>query len=291
MGFRLGCAVWGFSGWVGPFLPEGTAPRDMLRLYARRFPTVEGNSVFYGIPTATTLQGWARQTPETFRFCPKFPRDISHGGLLAPRAGDALRLRDHLRENLGERLGPLFLQLPPSYGPDEGPDLAALLNEWRRAGNHPLLVEVRHPGWFAQPASDRLDTLLDRLEQGRVVLDTRPIYSGTDDPQAADPQADSERRKPNLPVSLRQPGSISLVRLICHPDLERDRASLAEWAGQVKDWLRSGREVYFFVHCPDESRSPELARLFHEALERIDAPVPPLPWDDLPPIPTQPSLF
>ena len=247
MAFRLGCAVWGYPGWVGSFFPEGTPQRDLLRLYARRFPTVEGNTVFYGVPTATTLQGWARQTPESFRFCPKFPRDISHGGPLAPRAGDALRLLDHLRENLGERLGPLFLQLPPGYGPDEGPDLAVLLNEWRRAGNHPLLVEVRHPGWFAPPASDRLDTLLDRLGQGRVVLDTRPIYSGSDDPEDPDPQADNERKKPNLPVSFRPVGSISLVRLICHPEPERDLAYFEEWAERVKDWLLAGREVYFFV--------------------------------------------
>ena len=284
--FRLGLAVWGFKGWEGHFMPAGVRQPDMLRLYGRRMTVVEGNTVFYGVPSLETLQGWAAQTPDDFEFCPKFPRDISHDGLLAPHTDDALRYLAHMRAGLGDKLGPMFLQLPPTYSPEEGPDLAALLNAWRREGGHPLLVEVRHEAWYREEPRARLDTLLARLGMGRVVLDTRPIYGGADDPQA-----ENERKKPELPLYASAPGQIAMVRFVSHPDPARNAAHLQGWAAQVHAWLDAGKQVYFFMHCPQEEHSPANARTFQQLLEARGAPVPPLPWDSLPPEPAQVGLF
>lgn len=284
--FRLGLAVWGFKGWEGTFMPAGVRQQDMLRQYTRRMSCVEGNDVFYGVPSTAVLQKRRATTPDGFLFCPKIPRAISHEGLLGPHVDDALRFLDHMRDNLGDRLGPIFLQLPPSYGPAEGPDLARLLNAWRREGEHPLLVEVRHHGWFRDPPRQRLDTLLSRLGMGRVILDTRPIYSGDDDPQA-----DNPRKKPALPLHAVVTSDVAMVRFISHPDTPRNQTFLQQWATQVHAWLRDGKDVFFFVHCPQEEHSPRHARIFQRILEAQDAPVPPLPWDDLPPEPQQSSLF
>lgn len=284
--FQLGLAVWGFRGWEGHFMPAGVRQQDMLRQYARRMSCVEGNDVFYGVPSAAVLQKRRVMTPEGFLFCPKIPRAISHEGLLGPRVDDALRFLDHMRDNLGDRLGPIFLQLPPSYGPAEGPDLARLLNAWRREGGHPMLVEVRHHGWFRDPPRQRLDTLLSRLGMGRVILDTRPIYSGEDDPQAENP-----RKKPALPLHAVVTGDIAMVRFISHPDTPRNTPFLQEWARQVHTWLEEGRTVFFFMHCPQEEHSPKHARIFQRMLESRSAPVPPLQWDAVPPEPKQSSLF
>lgn len=284
--FRLGLAVWGFKGWEGDFLPVGVRAADMLRLYGKRLTVVEGNTVFYGVPSAETLQGWAGQTPEGFEFCPKFPRTISHEGLLAPHIDDALRYLDHMRSHLAEKLGPMFLQLPPTYSPEEGPDLAIFLNAWRREGGHPLLVEVRHADWYREAPRERLDTLLARLGMGRVVLDTRPLYAGGDDPQAS-----SERKKPALPLYAAAPGTVAMVRFISHPDPARNTAYLEGWAAQVHAWLDAGKRVYFFVHCPQEEHSPQSARRFQHLLEARGAPVPPLPWSLLAAEPAQVGLF
>lgn len=146
MALHLGCAVWAFPKWVGDFYPPGTRQPQMLSRYAERFDCVEGNAVFYAVPSEATMARWVEVTPAAFRFCPKIPRDISHGGALAPRIAEAVSFAGHMQRGLGERLGPVFLQLPPSYGPQDGPDLAKLLNAWRREVGHPLLVEVRHPG-------------------------------------------------------------------------------------------------------------------------------------------------
>jgi len=286
MQFRLGCAVWAYPGWRGEFFPLGAQQNRMLQLYGNRMTTVEGNSVFYGVPSTAVLARWREHTPADFRFCPKIPRAISHDGELAPEIPQALRFFEHMSTGLGARLGPIFLQLPPSYSPGLGADLARLLNAWRRHTGHPLLVEVRHPLWYTDGPSQRLDTLLQRLGLGRVVLDTRAIYSGSDDPQA-----DNPRKKPKLPLHEVALGRLAMVRFISHPDRERNLELLQQWASTIDRWLSAGVEVYFFMHCPREEFSPGHARVLQRMLEAQGTPVPPLPWDQLPPEPIQVGMF
>src|SRR5215510_11237073 len=83
----IGCAVWAYDGWAKTFFPAGLAKDDRLRYYAGRLTAVEANSTFYAMPPLSTVQKWAAETPETFRFCPKFPKAISHAaGLKMVRA-------------------------------------------------------------------------------------------------------------------------------------------------------------------------------------------------------------
>src|SRR5260370_38511514 len=74
----IGCPMWGYKEWVGEFFPPHTPQSDFLRLYSRKLTTVEGNTTFYAIPAAETVARWRAQTPQTFRFCFKIPRGISH---------------------------------------------------------------------------------------------------------------------------------------------------------------------------------------------------------------------
>ncbi|MEO7912925.1 MAG: DUF72 domain-containing protein, partial [Roseiflexaceae bacterium] len=80
--FYIGCAVWGYKDWVGGLFPPGSKQTDFLSLYSRRLTTVEGNTTFYATPSVETVKRWAAETPETFRFCFKLPREVSHEGLL-----------------------------------------------------------------------------------------------------------------------------------------------------------------------------------------------------------------
>lgn len=288
MQFRMGCAVWAFKGWVGEFYPAGSRASDFLRLYGDRLLTVEGNTTFYSVPNEETVARWAAETPPDFRFCLKVPRDITHGGLLAPAMPKAIAFAERMA-GLGERLGPFFAQLPPSYGPAQFEDLAAFVAAWPQ-GIAPLAVEVRHPQWFTPAGDRRLNELLQSHDVGRVILDTRAIYSGSDDPQA-----NSQRRKPKLPLQPAVTAPFALVRFISHPDRPRNHDFLAEWVTRVRDWLAQGTKVYFFVHCPEEVYSPGTARWFQEMLEAQQVPVPPLPWNhhaQAPePEPDQLSLF
>ncbi len=282
--FHIGCAVWAFDGWIGEFYPEGSRARELLRLYGERLTAVEGNTTFYATPEERTVAGWAAQLPETFRFCPKLPRDVSHAGRLAPGRELARTFRERLRP-LGPRLGTSFLQLPHTYGPELQGDLRAFLLAWPLA-DAPLAVEVRHPAWYRSPHRENLRALLADVGAHRVVLDTRAVYSSADDPQA-----DSKRRKPELPVVPEAVAGRAFVRFIGHPDLAHSERYLLSWAAQVDAWLRAGTEVYFFLHCPREERSPWLARRFQELLEARGAPVPALPWSEVRPPERQATLF
>ncbi|AFY76885.1 hypothetical protein Ple7327_1508 [Pleurocapsa sp. PCC 7327] len=284
MNFYLGCAVWSYKGWIGNFYPPKTQSKNFLRLYSQRLTTVEGNTTFYAVPEATAIERWATETPASFKFCLKLPREITHNGLLMPSLGGAIAFLERI-SNLGERTGSVFLQLPPSYSPDLLEDLNAFLKSLVKE-TKALAVEVRHLDWFEDSHANQLNNLLEKLGVGRVLLDTRPIYDCPDDPQLA-----SERRKPKVPLQPCLTANFSLVRFISHPQQEYNQSFLQEWVTQVDRWLRQGTEIYFFVHCPLEERSPFTARYFQQLLERQGVNIPPLPWDCLESSPVQLSLF
>ncbi|PHM09764.1 DUF72 domain-containing protein [Nostoc sp. 'Peltigera malacea cyanobiont' DB3992] len=280
----MGCAVWAYKGWVGELYPQGTRTADFLHLYSRRFTTVEGNTTFYAVPNQETVTRWAAETPAGFEFCLKLPRDITHQGLLKPYIPAALNFLEGMR-SLGKQLGPIFAQLPPSYAPALLDDLTNFLEAWPRT-EAPLAVEVRHPDWFKEPHASNLTALLEKLGVGRVLLDSRPIYTGDDDPQLQ-----SERRKPKLPLQLSVTAPFTLIRFISHPNLSVNQPFMEEWVRQIQQWLQMGVRIYFFVHCPIEARSPSTARHFQQLLEQSGTPVPLLPWNNLEHPPNQLSLW
>ncbi|AFZ26821.1 hypothetical protein Cylst_4760 [Cylindrospermum stagnale PCC 7417] len=284
MNFFIGCAVWAYKGWVGEIYPQGTRTTDFLRVYSRRFTTVEGNTTFYAVPNQETVSRWASVTPPGFEFCLKLPRDITHQGLLQPYIPDALKFLEGMRP-LGKHLGPMFAQLPPSYPPTLLDDLTAFLSAWPRT-DAPLALEVRHRDWFREPHASNLTALLEKLGVGRVLLDSRPVYTGDDDPQL-----ESERRKPKVPVQFSVTAPFTLIRFISHPNLSVNQPFMEEWVTQIQQWLQTGVRIYFFVHCPTEERSPSTALYFQQLLEQSGAAIPPLPSHNPDHPPTQLNLF
>ncbi|MEM7066326.1 MAG: DUF72 domain-containing protein [Cyanobacteria bacterium P01_B01_bin.77] len=285
--FRLGCAVWAYKEWLGDFYPAGSRATNFLRLYGERLTCVEGNTTFYSIPTPEMVQRWVDNTPDTFRFCPKLPRTVTHRGALVPQLADALSFLS-LMQGLGARLGPIFAQLPPRYSPASFADLENFVAGWPHATN-PLAVEVRHLDWFKSPQSERLNSLLAKFNVGRVLLDSRPVFTWSH--PTDDPQLRSERKKPRVPLLPVTTANVVLVRYISHPELDRNRDFLAGWVERVGEWLAQGLSVYFFVHCPTEVKSPAIARYFQEQLEKTGIDVSPLPWSLIEAEPQQLGLF
>ena len=257
----LGCAVWSYKGWLGNFYPAKTKPSQFLRLYSQSFATVEGNTTFYAIPQPKTVAKWVEQTPAEFKFCPKFPKEVTHRGLLEQNIATA---KDFLQimQGLKTRAGIIFAQLPPSYSPHYFEDLEKFLVACSTM-NLSLAVEVRHPEWFQEVHAQRLNQMLSELNITRVLLDTRPIYNSPDDPQI-----NSNRRKPNLPLQPIVTNDRTLVRFISHPERKYNEIYLSEWVNQIENWAKQGKTVYFFVHCPLEERSPETANYFQDLLQQ-----------------------
>ena len=260
----IGCAVWSYKGWVGDFYPARTQPKDFLTVYSQQFNTVEGNTTFYAVPSAKTIKDWQGKVGANFRFCPKLPKDITHKGLLYPKIESAksfLKTVSGLESNLGFT----FAQLPPSYSPNHLEDLSAFLTELKE---YSLALEVRHLDWFVNPAKEQLNQLLTSLKITKVLLDTRPIYECSDDPQAT-----SKRRKPKLPLQPIATRDRVMVRFISHPQFHRNQRYLEKWATQVKNWLDRDIAVYFFVHCPIEDYSPATAQYLMTLLEGMGVSV------------------
>jgi uncharacterized protein YecE (DUF72 family) len=285
MNFLIGCAVWGHKTWVGELYPKGSKSAEFLQLYSKRFTAVEGNTTFYAVPDRETVKNWASQMSPEFKFCPKLPRQLTHNGLLEPSIAGALEFLAQM-QGFGQHLGPIFAQLPPSYEPTCLNDLTAFLKAWPRS-EAPLAIEVRHSAWFKEPHASHLNTLLQELGVGRVVLDTRPAYSGS----ASYKQQPVDPRKPKVPMQPVVTAPFSLVRFISHPDQAVNQPFMEEWVSLVDHWLRLGKRIYFFMHCPLEQYSPGNARHFQQLLEQRGVPVPPLPWNNIDQAPIQLSLF
>ncbi len=284
MPFYLGCAVWSYKGWVGEFFPPKTPASDYLRCYSDRLTAVEGNTTFYAVPDAATIARWVEQTPSSFKFCLKFPKSITHQGLLSANIPQALDFIDKVK-GLGDRLGPIFAQLPPTYSPQLLDDLSQFLQALSEK-KVKLAVEIRHIDWFEPIFEQQLNQCLQQLHVGRVLLDTRPIYNAP----AAD-QPPQFRRKPQLPLHPYLTADFTLIRFISHPQAQYNERYLQEWLNQIDAWLRTGKEIYFFVHCPIEERSPFTARDFQQQLEQSGIGVPLLPWNQITAIPQQLNLF
>jgi uncharacterized protein YecE (DUF72 family) len=291
MKLYIGCPIWANKSWVNSLYPKGTKASDYLRVYAQQLTTVEGNTTFYAVPSPATVQHWAEETPETFRFCPKVPRTISHAGKLMEHQESAHQFID-VMSLLGKRLGPIFLQLPPSYSPAMSDDLDEFLEKW--PAEVQLAVEVRHLAWFDAPHHEALQAMLASRQMGRVVIDTRPIRS-LDGEQILqetvyERMLQARERKPNLPIFPEPSGPFTFLRYIGHPEIDKNTAFLEEWAGHLATWLSNGLDSYVFCHCPDERIDPELCRGLHRRVS-LKAAIAPLPQIKTDRSPGQAQLF
>jgi uncharacterized protein YecE (DUF72 family) len=285
MPISIGCAVWSYPGWVGEVYPPKTPSKEFLRVYSNHFPAVEGNTTFYAIPDRATIDRWIAQTPAGFKFCLKFPRAITHNGLLEPYIVQAQAFVTQMQE-LGDRLGVMFIQLPPNYSPSSGlADLTAFLNQLPRS-DVSISLEVRHLDWFKSPHREQLNELLFKLGIGRVILDSRPIYEANTDEEIA-----FECKKPRVPIELSLTAPFTLIRYVSHPILAANQQWLEGWTSQIQSWLQQDTQIYMFVHCPIEARSPINARYLHEIFTRSGILLNPLPPRFVDDSPVQLRLF
>jgi uncharacterized protein YecE (DUF72 family) len=270
--FFIGCPMWGYKEWIGNFFPARTPATDFLRIYSRKLNVVEGNTIFYALPSSETIARWCEETPPTFRICPKVSRNISHEARLEDSRDKTLFFVARMRE-LETRLGPIFLQLPPSFGPAQLPQLEAFLNYWPTDVR--LAVEVRHSEFYKDNHALVLNTLLSQHRVARVMMDTRPIRTGSTEEQQ---MLQVRERKPNLPLQVAITTDFVFLRYIGHPRIEEVNGPLLdEWAQQIGQWLKQGTIVYVFCHCPFEKHSPEICAALYQRISAL-VPLPPLTW-------------
>ncbi len=262
-GYRLGCPMWAEPSWRGRVWSRTAPVNEALAHYSRVFNAVEGNTTFYSLPAASSVQRWVDQTPPTFRFCFKLPREVTHEKSLV---GTQRAMQGFLASlaPLADRSGPLMIQLPASFGPDRLTDLDRFLGSmdprWAAA------VELRHRRFFEEPnLREQVEQMLRRHGRERIVIDTRALRAG--DPHHPGVLA-ARHQKPDLPVFVEPLTDTPVYRWVGHPDAATNEPWLVELAGWVVERIREGRRPFVMIHCPDTSLTPWMARRLHERVSQ-----------------------
>jgi uncharacterized protein YecE (DUF72 family) len=160
---HVGCQGWNYDDWVSGaggslpvFYPRGTRAQDMLELYARAFETVEVDSTFYAIPSAQTIDSWAKRVPEGFTFSLKLPQEITHARSL--KSGSRILLEEFCAraKSLGARLGVVLIQMPPQF--ELTTENAHALKEFLEAlpKDVRFSIEFRHTSWMRRRVMELL---------------------------------------------------------------------------------------------------------------------------------------
>jgi len=225
-----GTSGFSYTAWRGTFYPDKLPEAKMLGFYAGKLGAVEINNTFYRMPNPSLLERWAAETPESFRFALKSPRQITHMRKLVD-VGDAVtRLAEGAR-SLGGRLGPILFQLPPFMRKDLGV-LGAFLSTLP-AGLR-AAIEFRHASWLA-------DDVYEVLRRHGAALCV----------------ADSEEFATPLEATAGW-GYLRLRRQ------DYDDAALRGWAERLKG-QRFDETFVFFKH-EDEGAGPRLAESFRSMM-------------------------
>ena len=194
----VGTSSWADPGFVEYWYPKGLPAKERLSFYAERFDAVELNSSFYAIPATSTVEGWAKQTPDNFRFDVKLHRLLSRHASQLKELPKDLRdevetnergrvlldaaLQDEMVRRTAEAMKPLadagklsgyLLQLTPAFDPRQNKldELAPVIDGLSPV---PVAVEFRRRSWAS---SKRFEGVLDWLSAHGAVfvcVDTPP---------------------------------------------------------------------------------------------------------------------
>lgn len=248
--FYVGLSSWGRKEWIGHLYPKGTKESSFQAEYQKHFNALEFNAPHYKLPSEQDIARWLEKAAGSdLIFCPKVYQGITHsGGLHDKQFLTDVFLKTMCR--LGDRLGPLFLQLSDKFGPKRKEELFNYLAALPK--NVQFFLELRHPDWFKEPASDELFHQLRKLQVGAVITDTA-----------------GRRDVAHMHLTIAK----TMIRFVANDLHETDFKRLDDWVSRIKYWADSGlKEIYFFIHSLDERYAPQLAQyLVRELNEKCDA--------------------
>jgi uncharacterized protein YecE (DUF72 family) len=172
----------------------------------------------------STVAGWVRRTPESFRFCPKLSRFITHQ-LKLVNVEEPLKKFFGVFEGMNIRMGPLLIQLPPglSFSKPLISDFFGLLRQ--QYGGYRYAIEIRHKSFI----HDNFFSLLAQYSIAFVI-------------------ADSGRR---FPYHEAVTTDFVYLRFHGHEKLYASDYSdqeLHQSAQKIHHWLQEGKEVWTFFN-------------------------------------------
>jgi uncharacterized protein YecE (DUF72 family) len=162
----IGTSGFSFDDWVGEIYPKGIKKQDMLPYYERTlgFKTLEVNYTYYAMPSAKTMESFAKRTSRDFSFIVKAHKSMTH-----EKTDNMKEIYMSFKagiEPLNGNMKALLFQFPYMFVPsDENIDyLRSLREEFNGYGP---IVEFRNAKW----SDDRYLEMLKELSFGYCIVD------------------------------------------------------------------------------------------------------------------------
>lgn len=220
----VGTSGFSYPSWVPRFYAPGRASRKLLEAYARRLPAVELNNTFYRRPVPEQMAKWLRETPTTFRFCPKAQRGTSWRAWSDEDPSESFAWLTDSLGGFGSRLGCVLMSALGSKSRDDEA-LERVLRAWPKT--MPLALELPHPSWDAGPVHAHV------AAAGAVVVAT-----DWDDREAP---------------ALEDPGAFVYLRL---RRTHYEQADLEHWAARLEPVLADGLDAFVFFRHDEDGEMP-----------------------------------
>lgn len=173
---KIGTSGYSYDDWRGVFYPQKIPSNKMLEFYCQHFNTVEINMTYYALPRSQIFEGFAKRTPENFKFIVKTNKETTH----------VRKENDTILKKLLESMRPLFdsgkfsgflAQFPYSFKNTEK-NREYLADTKKLIGDLPLFVEFRNYTWN----DENLAKFLNENDIGYVNVD-EPRLRGLLPPQ------------------------------------------------------------------------------------------------------------
>jgi uncharacterized protein YecE (DUF72 family) len=207
--------------------PEEFQNTSRLRYYSTLFNSIEINSSFYKVPRAKTIEKWTTETGGDFKFTFKVWQQITHNKNLAFNEVDVYTFLEAVA-SAGVKKGCLLIQLPPSNGIENFPQLGelfAIFKGHNLSGEWDLAIEFRNSSWY----SEKVYELSERFNFTIVIHDMK---------KSKTPMIES-----NLKVKyVRFHGPDSAYRGTYTEDF------LSEYATYIHGWIVEGKKVYAYFN-------------------------------------------
>lgn len=209
------------------FFPQEFQNKSRLNYYASLLNSVEINSTFYKLPMPRTVEKWASEVPDKFRFTFKLSKSVTHAKELQYDVAN-VHLFMNAIEMAGHKKGCILVQFPASITAAYFHKVRRLLDELQATGklnSWHLGIEFRDNSWY----HEKVYTMLAHYKAVIVTHDMPKSYT---------PLIEME---PSF-VYLRFHGEKGDYRGGYADDL------LREHAASIKDWLNEKLPVFVYFN-------------------------------------------
>lgn len=238
--YRIGCSGFLYESWRGPFYPEILPHKKWLNFYMGKFNSVELNVTFYRLLKKEAFERWYKETPRDFTFCLKGSRFISHVKKLKD-VELPLSTFFNATAPLLEKLDVILWQMPPNLKLNMK-NLEDFIDNLKQ---YPVrhVFEFRHKSWLTK----KVVNLLTASNIALCMADWPEFIN--DLPVTADF------------VYIRRHGERgSYATNYTTEQLKKD-------AKKIKDYLKMGKDVYFYFNNDAFAYAPKNAMELQKILE------------------------